>query len=240
MHARFDLIAFDADDTLWHNETIFHATHERFRELLRPYHPDAWIDERLDATEVKNLAHFGYGIKGFILSMIETAIELTEGRITGAEIQTIIDSGRAMRAAPLELLDGVRETVAWMAERCRIAVITKGDLFDQETKLARSGMGDRFGMVEVVSEKNVGTYAAILRKAGVEPVRFGMIGNSLKSDILPVLALGGTAIHIPYPLTWHYERTVEPIPPSDRFVTLSSIRDLPAWWESNGGVRTGI
>lgn len=225
---RFDLVAFDADDTLWHNETLFHATQQRFRELLAAYHPPEWIDERLYATEMRNLSHFGYGVKGFMLSMIETAIELTEGRIAGSQIQQLIDFGRGMLAAPIELLDGVRETVERVAARCRVAVVTKGDLFDQETKIARSGLGDLFSAVEVVSEKDAITYAAVMRKFGVEPSRFLMVGNSIKSDVLPVLAAGGTAVHVPYHLTWAHEHA-EADAGNGRFVTLASLCELPAW-----------
>lgn len=228
MGNRFDLVAFDADDTLWHNETLFHGTQQRFRALLADYHPPMWIDARLDATERRNLTHFGYGVKGFVLSMIETAVELTEGRVAAAQVQQIIDWGREMLSTPIELLPGVREAVAAVAEAHRIAVITKGDLLDQEAKLARSGLGDLFAAFEVVSEKDSRTYAAVMRRLGVEPGRFVMVGNSVKSDVLPVLAAGGAAIHIPYELTWAHE--VVPAGAAE-FATLDNIRELPAWLE---------
>lgn len=228
MATRFDLVAFDADDTLWHNETHFQSTQRRFRELLAAYHPPEWIDARLDAAERRNLAHFGYGVKGFVLSMIETAVELTEGRVSGHEVQRIIDWGREMLAAPVEVLPGVRVAVAEVAETHRIAVITKGDLLDQEAKLARSGLGDLFAAFEVVSEKDAKTYAAVIRKLGVEPGRFVMVGNSIRSDVLPVLAAGGAAVHVPYPLTWAHEQA-----PADgaTFATLGSLSELPGWLE---------
>src|SRR5687768_3259022 len=144
---RFDVVALDADDTLWHNETLFTATQTHFRELLARYHDPEWIDRRLYETETRNLSHFGYGVKGFTLSMIETAIELTEGRVTGAEVQRIVDLGREMLRAPVDLLDGVAETVAALADAYRLVLVTKGDLFDQESKLARSGLGDAFSAV---------------------------------------------------------------------------------------------
>lgn len=229
MPTRFDLVAFDADDTLWHNETHFHGTQERFRALLAAYHPPAWIDERLYAAEKRNLAHFGYGVKGFVLSMIETAVELTEGRVSGAEVQQIVDWGKEMLSAPVEPLDGVREAVGRVAETHRIAVITKGDLFDQEAKLARSGLGELFVAFEVVSEKDEKTYTAVMRKLGVEPGRFVMVGNSIKSDVLPVLAAGGSAVHVPYPLTWAHE--VVPAGAAE-FATLASLRELPGWLQN--------
>jgi putative hydrolase of the HAD superfamily len=228
MGSRFDLVAFDADDTLWHNETHFHGTQRRFRELLADYHPPDWIDQRLYAAEKRNLAHFGYGVKGFVLSMIETAVELTEGRVSGRQIQQIVDMGREMLAAPVEVLPGVREAVAAVAAGHRVAVVTKGDLFDQETKLARSGLGDVFAAFEVVSEKDAKTYAAMMRKLGVEPGRFVMVGNSVKSDVLPVLEAGGAAVHIPYELTWAHEQVPAG---AAEFTTLGSIAELPGWLE---------
>ena len=225
---RFDLVAFDADDTLWHNETLFHGTQQRFRALLADYHPPEWIDARLDATERRNLTHFGYGVKGFVLSMIETAVELTEGRVAAAQVQQIIDWGREMLSTPVELLPGVREAVAKVAESHRIAVVTKGDLLDQEAKLARSGLGDLFAAFEVVSEKDAKTYAGVMRRLGVEPGRFVMVGNSVKSDVLPVLEVGGAAVHIPYELTWAHEVVPDA---GTGFATLDSIRELPAWLE---------
>lgn len=221
-----ELIAFDADDTLWHNERLFQATESQFAELLADYHSSEWVSQRLLATEVRNLGHFGYGIKGFILSMIETAIELTEGRVSGAEIQHIIDWGHAMLRAPVDLLEGVRETVEALAPGYKLMLLTKGDLFDQESKLARSGLGDHFDAVEIVSEKDAKTYAAIMRRHGITPSHFLMVGNSVKSDILPVLEAGGHAVHIPYETTWAHERVDAP---SAEFARLSRIDELPEW-----------
>ena len=225
----FDLIAFDADDTLWHNETLFQATARDFAALLARHHPPEWIQQRLFATELKNLRHFGYGIKGFTLSMIETSVELTEGRVTGAEIQTILGWGHAMLQAPIALLDGVGETIAALAAEHRLMLLTKGDLFDQESKLARSGLGEHFGAVEIVSEKNTRTYATIMTRHRLTPERFLMVGNSLRSDILPVLEAGGAAVHIPYATTWAHELVPEDAMKGRTFATLESIRELPAW-----------
>ena len=189
-------IGFDADDTLWHNETIFERVHERFQTLLARYHDAATVDRTLFATEMRNLELYGYGVKAFMLSSIETAIALSGGHISAAEIQQVLDLGREMLQHPVELLDGVAETVAQLAPRHRVLLITKGDLRDQERKLEKSGLAVHFSAVEIVSEKNESTYAAILRRHAVDPRQFLMVGNSLKSDIQPVLALGGLgALH---------------------------------------------
>jgi putative hydrolase of the HAD superfamily len=149
---RFDVVALDADDTLWHNEVLYSATQTQFRDLLARYHDPAWVDRRLHEAAVRNLEHFGYGVKGFTLTMIETAIELTEARVTASEVQRLIDLGREMLRAPVELLEGVAETVAALAGEYRLVLLTKGDLFDQESKLARSRLGELFSAVEIVSE----------------------------------------------------------------------------------------
>lgn len=224
--AMFDVIAFDADDTLWHNESVFQATETQFAELLSAYHPPAWVRERLFATEMKNLEHFGYGVKGFTLSMIETAIELTEGKARGDEIQRIINWGHEMLRAPVELLDGVRETIEALSPHHRLMLLTKGDLFDQESKLARSGLGEHFSMVEIVSEKNVATYQRVITRSSVPPDRFLMIGNSLKSDVLPAIDAGAHAVHIPYAMTWAHEQVHD----HGREITqLASIREVVDW-----------
>src|SRR5687768_8075131 len=191
MATRELVIGFDADDTLWHNESIFEKTHERYRALLAHYHDAATVDRTLFATEMRNLELYGYGVKGFTLSAIETAIELTGGKIRAEEIRQLIELGREMLAHPVELLEGVPETLGRLAPQHRLLVITKGDLLDQERKLEKSGLAAHFERVEIVSEKNKLTYAAIFRRHGITPERFLMVGNSLKSDILPVLELGG-------------------------------------------------
>jgi putative hydrolase of the HAD superfamily len=217
------VVGFDADDTLWHNENIFEHTHERYRDLLARYHDAATVDRTLFATEMRNLELYGYGVKGFTLSAIETAIQLTEGRISGEEIRRLIELGREMLAHPVELLEGVEETLAHLAERHRLLLITKGDLRDQERKLAKSGLAARFRAVEILSEKDEPSYAVVLRRHGIDPARFLMVGNSLKSDILPVLALGGAGAHVPYRLTWAAERAEAP-QGQGRFYALESIR----------------
>lgn len=201
----FDVIAFDADDTLWDNERIYLDAQNQFKQLLAHYHSPEWIDEHLYQTEMRNLAHFGYGIKSFALSMIETAVELTDGQITGADIQKIIDITKAMLAADVELLEHVADTLVSLKESYTLMVITKGDLRDQELKIARSGLAPYFRYVEIVSEKSRDSYDAILRRYGIEPERFLMVGNSLRSDILPVLELGAGAVYVPHHLTWVHE-----------------------------------
>ena len=182
----------------------------------------------LTATERKNLPTFGYGVKSFTLSSIETAIALSGGHISASEIQQVLDLGRQMLEHPVELLAGVEETVAQLAPRHRVLLITKGDLRDQERKLTKSGLAVHFSAVEIVSEKNEATYAAILRRHGVEPRQFLMVGNSLKSDIQPVLALGGLGAYIPYHLTWAAEHLEQAPTAPGRLFTLASMRELPA------------
>lgn len=222
------VIAFDADDTLWHNEIHFRSTEAAFRDLLRPYHDEAWIDARLFETEMRNLRRYGYGIKAFMLSMIETALELTEGRITGPEIQRVLDLGHDMLAQPVELLPQAAECLQALSGSHRLWLITKGDLLDQESKLARSGLGDLFEEVAVVSEKDEATYRDLLARRGVAPGDFLMVGNSVKSDILPVLALGGHAVQVPYPDTWVHERVEGDLPP---FPVLEHLGLLSPWLE---------
>lgn len=219
-------LAFDADDTLWHNENHYAETQEAFRALLRPFHDDAWIDARLHETEMRNLSRYGYGIKGFTLSMIETALELTEDRLDGSGLRKVLELGQAMLDKPVEPLPGVAEVLAEVAGTHDLMLITKGDLFDQEAKLAKSGLGGHFSKIEIVSEKDEATYEALLQRHGIRPGAFTMVGNSVKSDILPVLALGGRAVHIPYHLTWAHEVIASPV--ESPFPVLDSIRDLPA------------
>ncbi len=227
MPSRELVIAFDADDTLWHNENIFEAVHERYRAMLSRYHEAEAVEHALFATEIRNLDLYGYGVKGFTLSAIETAIQLTEGKISAAEIRHLIDLGRNMLAHPVELLDGAAEALAALAPAHRLLVITKGDLRDQERKVAKSGLADYFHATEIVSEKDESTYAAILKRHDITPANFLMVGNSLRSDIFPVLALGGSAVHLPYHLTWKHERS-DTIPvDNNRFFTLGNLRDLP-------------
>ena len=223
-------IGFDADDTLWHNEPIFEAAHDRYRALLARWHDAATIDRRLFATEMGNLELYGYGIKAHTLSCIETAIELSGGEIRAAELREIIASAKEMLAHPVELLPGAREAVVQLAGSFQLLLITKGDLRDQERKLAKSGLAHYFAHIEIVAEKNIETYARVLRRLQIPPGQFLMVGNSLKSDILPALDLGAFAALIPYHLLWQGEQVTTPLPPAaaGRFSQLVTLRELPA------------
>lgn len=196
----FDVIGLDGDDTLWHNEALFSMTQERFAALLADFVEPAELARLLIETERRNLVTFGYGVKGFTLSMIETAIEVSDRKVGAEEIETILGFARDMLRHPVELLEGARAAVTELAERHRLVLVTKGDLFDQESKVARSGLGELFWRIEIVSEKDQGTYRRLLERWGVAPQRFCMVGNSLRSDVLPVVAVGGTGVHVPYPL----------------------------------------
>ena len=222
-----DVVALDGDDTLWHSENQFVMTQDRFKALLEGHADPDELDARLMARERENLQVFGYGVKGFTLSMIETAIEVTEGRIDTAVIQDIITGAKEMLQHPVELLDGVADTVAALVKGYRVMIITKGDLFHQESKVARSGLAEDMWQVEIVAEKDEPTYQRILDRYGIDPATFVMVGNSVKSDILPVLALGGRAVHIEYELTWEME-LADADKTHEGYAELDSIRDLPA------------
>ncbi|MBC8009710.1 MAG: HAD family hydrolase [Burkholderiales bacterium] len=223
------VLGFDADDTLWHNETLFAAAHARFQALLAARHEPAAVDRALYATELRNLPLYGYGAKGFTLSAIETAIELTEGRVSASELRELIALGRDILAHPVELLDAVPDTLALLAAAGhRMVLITKGDLQHQERKILESGLAPRFLATEVVSEKDDATYRRVLARHGIAPENFLMVGNSLKSDIAPVLRIGGLAAHVPYHLTWEHEKLSVPPEAPGRFFTLASLRELPA------------
>jgi len=226
------VVGFDGDDTLWHSETRFSMTQAEYRELLGRHVPEADVDERLAQTEMKNLSIYGYGIKSFTLSMLETAIELTEARIPAADLDVILGWGKRMLMEPTELLNEVEQTLKEIARRYDLLLITKGDLFDQESKLARSGLGELFLGVEIVSEKDLGTYRAILQRRGISPGDFVMVGNSLRSDIVPVVNLGAQAVHIPYEVTWHHEHVPDEQLPRQGWRRIKAIGELPAVLET--------
>lgn len=226
-------VGLDADDTLWHNETIFRLTHERFSELLADVADKEELEQRLAAVEKRNLRLYGYGVKGFTLSMIETAMELTGGEAPSRVIREILAVGREMLTEPVEPLPGVDDTLAELSKRYRLILITKGDLLHQEQKLAASGLGDLFAAVEIVSEKDASTYSRVFTRYGTGAEQAVMCGNSMRSDILPALEAGAFAAHVPYPLTWAHEMADAP-ENHPRFVELASIRDLPAWIEALG------
>ena len=222
------VVGFDGDDTLWHSETRFHVTQAEFRELLARHVPDADIDTHLAEMEMKNLAIYGYGVKSFTLSMLETAVELTKANIPATDLEVILGWGKRMLMEPTELLAGVESTLRALSERFDMLLITKGDLFDQESKLARSGLGELFLGVEILTEKNVETYQRIFQRRGINAADFLMVGNSLRSDVVPVVSLGGHAVHIPYEVTWQHEHVPEDELPKSGWSRITTIAELPA------------
>jgi putative hydrolase of the HAD superfamily len=225
----FDMIAFDADDTLWHNMTTYKLMQDKCARLLVDYIDADELDKKLFATESRNIAFFGYGIKSFTLSLIETAIEITNGNIRGDIIKLILQYAKEMITAPVQLINHVPEVLEQVSKNFNLMIITKGDLLDQCGKVERSGLTDYFTNIEVVHEKQPETYARIMKVHHIAPSHFLMVGNSLRSDVLPVLAAGGTAVHIPYEITWAYEHVV--LNPEDdiQHVELEHIGLLPAW-----------
>jgi len=223
----FEFIAFDADDTLWHSERLYADAQKRFAQLLANYHDPEWINDRLYQTETRNIQHFGYGIKAFALSLIETAIELTERRISSQEIQEIVGWAKQMLNAEVELLPQVSQIIPRLASQYPLMVITKGDLLDQEMKIRKSGLENYFQHIEIVSQKTLETYGKLFKKYSITPSRFLMVGNSLPSDILPILKLGGSAVHIPYEITWLHETAEQPPIDQTGYHQLETIGQLP-------------
>jgi len=223
-----EVIAFDGDDTLWHSEQLFVDTQAAFRELLAPYVDldDATLDARLVEVETRNLPTFGYGVKAFTLSLLETAIEVTDGAIPGQALRSILELGKVLLDHPVQLLDGVPEAIDALTDRYRVMVVTKGDLLHQESKVARSGLAELFWQVEIVSEKDEASYRRLLERWRIDPATFVMVGNSVRSDVLPVLAIGGRAVHVPYHVTWVLEHA-EPDPERHDFPVLGSMAELP-------------
>ncbi|WP_425091437.1 HAD family hydrolase [Tropicimonas sp. S265A] len=220
-------IAFDADDTLWQNEQFFRLTQARFAELLRNYTEEDHLMDRLLEAEHRNLGHYGFGIKGFVLSMIETALEVTDHKVSGEVIAELLAAGQDMLRHPIHLLPHVEETVGTLAENYRIVLITKGDLLDQERKLAQSGLGDRFDAVEIVSHKTRATYDQVFAADPLGPSGAMMVGNSLKSDVIPALEAGAWAVYVPHDLTWELEHAPKPAG-SARFREIPDLGHLPA------------
>lgn len=229
--ATFDIIALDADDTLWHTEELYVNAQSQFKNILARYIAADTIEDQLYQAEIRNLAHFGYGIKGFALTMIETALELTNNNIKTGDIQTLLNITKNMLTANIRLIEHVPETLTTLAASNTLMLLTKGDLYDQEMKIERSGLAHHFQHIEIVSQKHPETYQSIVAKYNTVPNRFVMVGNSLRSDILPVLDIGGHAIHIPHPLTWAHEMVESP--PTDRanFHQLDHFGQLPAFLE---------
>ena len=226
MATQLDTIGFDADDTLWHNERFFRLTQDRFAELLAEHAEAADLEARLLAAERRNLGRYGFGVKGFVLSMIETAIEVTDGRVPAAVIAELLAAGREMLDHPIELLPHARAAVEAVAGRYRVVLITKGDLLHQERKLAQSGLGDLFDAVEIVSDKTPEVYARLFARHGAGAESALMVGNSLKSDVIPPILAGGWGVHVPHGLTWAIEHA-EPPSAHARFRALPDLGTLP-------------
>ena len=223
-------VGFDGDDTLWQSETAFAVTHNRIRALLAPHVDAETLDARLLEVERANLELYGYGAKAFTLSMIETAIEIAGDELDIADVRTLLDAGKDLLAHPVELLPGARAAVEAVAERgLPVLLITKGDLFHQESKVARSGFGELVDAVEIVAEKDVACYEKVLRRNGVDPAAFCMVGNSLRSDAAPVLALGGWAVHVPHELTWALESAddEDAVRSNPRFREAATLAEVP-------------
>ncbi|MBK1867415.1 HAD family hydrolase [Aestuariivirga sp. YIM B02566] len=208
--AGLSTIGFDADDTLWQNEQYYRMTEKRFAGLLADYAEAEALSNRLLEAERRNLKAYGFGIKGFTLSMIETAIEVTEGRVPATVIHQIVDAGRDLLSHPIEPLPHARAALEQLSGDYRLVLITKGDLFDQERKLAQSGLGDFFSAVEIVSDKSAATYERLFTRHGDGPERAMMVGNSLKSDIVPAIKAGSWGVYVPHSLTWALEQDEAP------------------------------
>lgn len=224
--AKLSVIGIDADDTLWQSEQFFHFTQREFAALLKDHADPENLAARLLDTEQRNLKLYGFGIKGFVLSMIETAVDVTEGQAPAHVIAAIVKLGHQMLAHPIEPLPGVADTLEALCEKHKLVMVTKGDLFDQERKLAESGLGELFSAVEIVSRKDAAVYDRIFKAHGEGPARAMMIGNSLKSDVIPALEAGAWGVFVPHPLTWVHEHAEAP---SDhpRFREITSFGELP-------------
>ncbi|MBK0379546.1 HAD family hydrolase [Mucilaginibacter segetis] len=222
------VIAFDADDTLWVNEPYFRAAEERFCSLMGEYLSRHTIERELLKTEIDNLTYYGYGIKGFVLSMIETALKITDNAVQVEIIEQIIALGKQMLDEPIELLDGVVEVLEELKDNYRLVVATKGDLLDQERKLKKSGLSSYFHHIEIMSEKDDANYLKLIKHLDIHPSELLMIGNSLKSDILPVLNIGAFGIHVPYHITWAHEQIEHSID-NERFRSVLDIKEILAF-----------
>jgi putative hydrolase of the HAD superfamily len=228
---RFDLIGIDGDDTLWHNERDYVEARERFAQMVARCGvavEQEDLTEEVNRTELQNIQYYGYGVSSFVLSLIETAIRMTDGRVAGREIAELLEVAKSMLTSEVELFEGAREALKALSADYPLALITKGDLLHQRSKLERSGLGPHFRHVEVVSHKTPDVYRAILDRYGLEPARFLMVGNSPRSDILPVLALGGAAAYVPAPLSWSHEQDEVPSGVDSNCVALKSLLELPA------------
>lgn len=227
MGNRYKVIAFDADDTLWVNETYFREAELEFANLLSKYETKNKIDQELFKKEIENLSFYGYGIKGFVLSMIECAIELSNTTVHPKTIQEILNIGKEMLAKPITLLDGVEDVLKTLHGKYKLIVATKGDLLDQERKLEKSNLLKYFHHIEVMSDKKEKDYQKLLKHLDIEPSEFLMVGNSLKSDVLPLIPIGASAIHIPFHTTWIHEQVSDKEATKQDYITLTTIKEIP-------------
>jgi putative hydrolase of the HAD superfamily len=220
------IIGFDADDTLWVNEPYYRQIEKQFMEYLRDYMPEETLIQELFNTEIKNLELYGYGAKGFVLSMIETAIRISEGKISNQTIDKIIGLGKSLMDMPIDLLDDVEFVLDKLKSRYKLVVATKGDLLDQERKLRKSGLSSLFHHIEIMSDKKESEYRKLISNLGIEPSEFLMIGNSLKSDIIPVLNIGGSGIHVPFSITWDHEKVADNMIDFSKFRSVEKLIDV--------------
>jgi len=225
MRDKIKIIGFDADDTLWVNEPFYRETEKQFCSIMEPYFPADKTEKELFNTEMKNLALYGYGAKAFILSMIETALRISGNKISAPEINKIIEIGKAQLNLPVVLLDGVESVLQQLQAGYKLILATKGDLLDQERKLQKSGLAQYFHHIEIMSDKNENNYRKLIKRLDIEPTDFVMIGNSIKSDILPVINIGAKAIHIPYHTTWQHETDHDETDPG-KFITFETITQV--------------
>lgn len=228
MTRELKLVGFDADDTLWRSEDYYRDAQAGFERIVGGYVDLDDAHDRLYAVEKQNIALFGYGAKGMTLSMVEAAIAITEERISARDLHRIVEIGKSVLQHPVELLPGIREAVEEIARERPVVLITKGDLFHQEAKVRDSGLSDLFRRIEIVSEKDTSTYARLLAEFALAPAEFAMIGNSLRSDIVPVLELGGCGVHMPYHVTWAHETETAPPTALERLRSVAGPAELPA------------
>jgi putative hydrolase of the HAD superfamily len=220
------VIGFDADDTLWVNETYFREAELEFAKLMAPYETANKIDQELFKKEIENLPLYGYGVKGFVLSMVEMAVEISNNSVSNNTIVKILNIGKQMLNAPVELLDGVEDVLKTLSKKYKLIVLTKGDLLDQERKLEKSNLISYFHHIEVMSDKQDANYSKVLDHLDITPSEFLMIGNSLKSDILPLVNIGAEAIHVPFHTTWLHEQVNEKETKDKAFKTITSLSEL--------------
>lgn len=225
MQNTIKVIGFDADDTLWVNEPYFQEVERQFCQILKPYLDEEETSKELFKTEMQNLEIYGYGAKGFILATIETALRATDGKITSEELNLIIKTGKTLMTMPIQLLDGVEQVLQQLRGKYKLILATKGDLLDQERKLKKSGLIGYFHHIEIMSDKHENNYKKLLAHLDIQPNEFLMVGNSIKSDILPVIKIGAKAIHVPFEVTWQHETHHESSENHD-FITISSIAEI--------------